>query len=145
MPHCQFVGRSKNKLEPSIKNRHFSHLLRNGLSPPSAVVLNGFLCLPPAKGHSNHCHCKLCWTAVSNFLGAKTDLDPTCEAGEEDTVRTAENLTCVCFGDIPCSFELDTENYSVNFSFNSLPFYMFLCCFIFLPHISFYFFFCLEE
>lgn len=46
-------------------------------------------------------------------------------AGEEENFRPAETLSCVCFGEIPCSFELDVENYSVHFSFYSLPFSIF--------------------
>lgn len=137
-----------------MKNRQFSHLLTSGLFMLSLVVLNGYLCLPPAKGHSTHRHCKLCWPAVSNFLRANTDLVspptrispgikisatevdvPTCMAGEEENVRTAENLFCVCFGDIPCSFELDIENYSLHFSFSSLPFSTFFCLFYFSVYI----------
>lgn len=52
-------------------------------------------------------------------------------AGEEENVRTDKNLSCVCCGDILCSFELDIENYSIQFSFYSLPLSMFFCLFYF--------------
>lgn len=54
MPHlpvCWKEEDAKNKLEMSIKNRQFSHFLRSGLFTLSLVVLNGYLCLPPGKGH----------------------------------------------------------------------------------------------
>lgn len=50
---------------------------------------------------------------------------------EKDHVRTAENLSCVCFGDIPCSFDLDIENYSDHFPFYALLLSMVFCLFSF--------------
>lgn len=62
---CWKEEAEKNKLETSITNRQFLHLLRSGLFTILLVALNGYLCLPPGKGHSTHSPCKPCWLLFS--------------------------------------------------------------------------------